>query len=930
MDHTFNYLFYILSAFFGGSLIFLVGFFPVSQNLGTIGSNYGNSSPLSLHDKRLSVPNLQHEQVILMLIDAWRSDFANETNMPYSHKKACSHINIKVNIPTVTMPRLKTITTGTISNFIDIILNLGNTEKLSDSLLHRANTKGKRTVFAGDQTWMQLFPDIFLRHYANMDSFFVNDFYEGDKNITANVRKELALKDWQFMILHYLGLDHIGHVEGSHSHKIFEKLREMDNVVNYISSSKLFQNKLLLVTGDHGMRNGGSHGGSDKEELYVPLMLFSDRCQSMKQNYTPEYNQIDITPTLAILLGIDIPFSSIGCLISEFLMDYSREEQLYSYYYNALHLVEKFRNTYTLNEIKTQSLTDYYFWLAEAELEHKRFLESNAASMLSYEKAMQNYMRVSKSISKLLGDTLVKYDNDLIFISLVLTTLAAIHLIINTLLKILSKSTQWPQFVSGRVFLSAIMSVAINCVAHFLNLIYSRHFVYSAILTIPIAISIYLGLDIMDLFLKMFTPVTYSRRSQFNLSILWILFSFLLLHTFSLSSSSFIEEEHQTWYYLAPTLLVFLAIQNFYINVKKVWNAGRDVVSVLVTELWHNRSYVLAMLLVIFCRRLNQTGDKFRHLEDIGDVLAREQNYAYLLGIFITALICLLWTLNNFNTRQELWFCGLALFCVFLYREWGQYNFLVLLTCWMSLAAITFLHYRKIFCIRKNFACDVNDNLVQLWGSNFTVIVIISALLHKPHNVILVPALIYTLDRSYTMCDNLYMKAKRHYNCFYIMFKVFITIFIGNMYYFFQGNSNSLSTIDLNPGYVGLSSYNPLVAGSFITLNTYSAPIISFLYLMWHMFTTRKTCLPTNQQNSNGSFLNSKDDDLYLVISLFAAATVMPVAVYWLLLVGFRHHLFIYSVFAPKAFYECFNILVFYLNFILTNLYFRLFQLNNE
>lgn len=43
-----------------------------------------------------------------------------------------------------------------------------------------------------------------------------------------------------------------------------------------------FQNSVLLVTGDHGMRNGGSHGGSDEEELYVPLMLFSDKCTKRK------------------------------------------------------------------------------------------------------------------------------------------------------------------------------------------------------------------------------------------------------------------------------------------------------------------------------------------------------------------------------------------------------------------------------------------------------------------------------------------------------------------------------------------------------------------------------------------------------------------------------------------------------------------------
>lgn len=41
------------------------------------------------------------------------------------------------------------------------------------------------------------------------------------------------------MILHYLGLDHIGHVEGPYSPKIPIKLREMDAVIKEIHSQMI-------------------------------------------------------------------------------------------------------------------------------------------------------------------------------------------------------------------------------------------------------------------------------------------------------------------------------------------------------------------------------------------------------------------------------------------------------------------------------------------------------------------------------------------------------------------------------------------------------------------------------------------------------------------------------------------------------------------
>lgn len=97
------------------------------------------------------------------------------------------------------------------------------------------------------------------------------------------MKKELELNDWHLMVLHYLGLDHIGHVEGSHSSKIFQKLLEMDEAIKYIVNNDNFGKSLLLVTGDHGMRNGGSHGGSDKEELYVPLIDFQQKCFNEKR-----------------------------------------------------------------------------------------------------------------------------------------------------------------------------------------------------------------------------------------------------------------------------------------------------------------------------------------------------------------------------------------------------------------------------------------------------------------------------------------------------------------------------------------------------------------------------------------------------------------------------------------------------------------------
>ena len=87
----------------------------------------------------------------------------------------------------------------------------------------------------GDDTWLKLFPDTFSRADGT-SSFFVSvsgismskcivniiaelrstyqDFIEVDNNVTRHIPDELKLNDWNGMILHFLGLDHIGHKSG--------------------------------------------------------------------------------------------------------------------------------------------------------------------------------------------------------------------------------------------------------------------------------------------------------------------------------------------------------------------------------------------------------------------------------------------------------------------------------------------------------------------------------------------------------------------------------------------------------------------------------------------------------------------------------------------------------------------------------------------
>jgi predicted AlkP superfamily pyrophosphatase or phosphodiesterase len=67
-----------------------------------------------------------------------------------------------------------------------------------------------------------------------------------DLNVTRHLHKDLVEKDWDVLILHYLGLDHIGHLAGPYSPLVKPKLQEMDSVIRQIYDALATEVILLL------------------------------------------------------------------------------------------------------------------------------------------------------------------------------------------------------------------------------------------------------------------------------------------------------------------------------------------------------------------------------------------------------------------------------------------------------------------------------------------------------------------------------------------------------------------------------------------------------------------------------------------------------------------------------------------------------------
>eukprot|EP01132_Coremiostelium_polycephalum_P002782 gene2782-3457_t len=377
-----------------GIFMFSKGFFPRKTSL--YGYNSFDNYLPSCTDQNITVEP-QFGKMVFMLVDAFRSSFIfgeddNAIVMNYTRSLIDSgrtHSFIaRADAPTVTLPRVKALVSGGIPSFVDFINNFNSKDLKEDNILWQMKNANKSLLFFGDDTWLKLFPNYFKR-YDGTTSFFVADTVEVDNNVTRHL-DELDNNDWDAIFLHYLGLDHIGHLEGPYSRLMAPKQREIDGIIKRIHEKiieiddremEIYKKKsltdptlkpplptLFIFCSDHGMNEIGNHGGSSDGETSAVLILISSlydhqndaslmdtpsistrfrgkaasthhvtqgRSEYEEREVIPKHPpkppseilQVDLVPSLSLLFNLPIPKNSLGKLIPDLFQKFISEEQ---------------------------------------------------------------------------------------------------------------------------------------------------------------------------------------------------------------------------------------------------------------------------------------------------------------------------------------------------------------------------------------------------------------------------------------------------------------------------------------------------------------------------------------------------------------------------------------------------------------------------
>ncbi|KAA3678059.1 ethanolaminephosphotransferase, partial [Paragonimus westermani] len=801
------------------------------------------------------------------------------------------------------------ITSGRIPKFVDVLQNLNTHSMHEDNWVHRLSHRGWLLEFYGDDTWIKLFPDSFKR-FDGTTSFFVKDYYQVDENVTRHLSSLFQRPEtWDGLILHYLGLDHIGHVEGPNGRSIRGKLLEMDRVMGMLLKLLVNQDAIndnrwvFILTGDHGMRDEGGHGGSSLNEITTGLLLLgsgyssslatkvsvlasfftylfpADRFQTCslplsEMNHT---QQVDLATLIGLLSGSGIPKSSLGLIPSDWLHNFwpdplSKLMAVTRVMNHFAHLSgcqliasERYDNLFTIKPscsstfISSDQISLFNNLMEQFVLSLVYFAQQNNSVTAHSQPQLELYMNSAHHLLTELQQHALRGSD---------------HLDVHKML--IGGALMW--LVTSILCLSVVYQLFLMQTSS--GSFHNKTFVHHSIPA------------------RQLVSVTSAKFLCMFCTIC------ILIQTISLAGSSFAEEEHQFWYYFSASSVLLSACL---ITLSRA-NSSTKLCN--VTPL-----VVILLLDRVFLRQMHQTGNKWIHLPDLSDWLYSPEHsvwlwpahclaWAILIALRVFAIKHCSWGVHvPFRKQLFRYFPLLSIIGIcaaqLCYRcaiAWSNEAFTVgsarlvylLLLLDTTVAYIWRKHHESLH--RVSFQPAEIDRFWSYVLHPVETFPLFVCLLGRPTvgflwvGVVLKECLAARFFRLFWDCCDWTrsQSIKWFLTCCWLFYWI-----QGWVTFFQQGNSLSLASVDVSAAYVGLRNHQPVIAGLLLAFYTYAGP------LYWQLAYVTRFALP----KEIGSHVASS---LACFRLGFAFLPVTFCATVCFLL---QSHLFIWTVFTPKLLY---------------------------
>ena len=259
-------------------------------------------------------------RVVFVLIDALREDTSLKPDvMPFLNelrgRGAVATIHSRP--PSYSQPGYSTLLTGAWPDLSDgPTINLDYAEIptwTQDDLVSAARRAGLKTAVSGYYWFERLIPQ------GAVDASFYTPGEDAaaDRAVVDAALPWLKADDHPFVLIHIDQVDYAGHHEGGPADPRWDAAaRRADDLLREIAATLDLSKDTLFVASDHGQIDRGGHGGQDPITLVEPWVLAG---AGVKPGSYGDVQQVDVAPTLAALLGVNIPASAQGRVRTEML-----------------------------------------------------------------------------------------------------------------------------------------------------------------------------------------------------------------------------------------------------------------------------------------------------------------------------------------------------------------------------------------------------------------------------------------------------------------------------------------------------------------------------------------------------------------------------------------------------------------------------------
>jgi hypothetical protein len=260
-------------------------------------------------------------KVVIVLIDALRYDTSmNASVMPYLNElrtEGAAVATMHSRPPSFSAPGWATLLTGAwpdindsqVFNPPDAFTARAFTQ---DNIFAAAHHSGLMTAVSGYSWFKQMLTN------SSVDAVFSTT---GEDNAADREVVDTALPwlsdGYQLVLIHIDQVDYAGHHEGGPRGPNWNAAAtRADTLLHEIVGKLDLKQDTVIVLSDHGQIDIGGHGGTEPVTLTEPFVAVG---AGILPGTGFEVEMADVAPTLAVLLGTNIPASSQGRPLLEFL-----------------------------------------------------------------------------------------------------------------------------------------------------------------------------------------------------------------------------------------------------------------------------------------------------------------------------------------------------------------------------------------------------------------------------------------------------------------------------------------------------------------------------------------------------------------------------------------------------------------------------------